>query len=144
MEYYSLPLAVDKIMKKREERQDLARCTMQQSVIQHLHLLLTTAFGEFPADERFGCGIWENDFDNVTSAHKLREYIRQTLHQSIQEQEGRLGNVRVDVLLRQEELPGQGMRNIKKKIDVTITGVLQLTNERLSFRDSFFVGPLSY
>lgn len=143
MEYYSLPLAVDKIMKRREERQDLPRCTMQQSVIQHLHLLLTTAFGEFPADERFGCGIWENDFDNVTSAHKLREYIRQTLHQSIQEQEGRLGNVRVDVLLRQEELPGQ-VRNIKKKIDVTITGVLQLTNERLSFRDSFFVGPLSY
>src|ERR1700753_3993121 len=120
LEFYSLPLNVERIMKKQEH----PKVTMQQSVIQHLHLLLTTAFGEFPADERFGCGIWENDFDNVTSAHKLREYIRQTLHQSIQEQEGRLGNVRVDVLLRQEELPGQGMRNIKKKIDVTITGVL--------------------
>lgn len=140
MEFYSLPLAVEKVMNKGEH----PKCSMQQSVIQHLHLLLTTAFGGFPADERFGCGIWDNDFDNVTSAHKLREYIRETLYESISEQELRLGNVRVEIFLRQEEVAGQSMRNIKKKIDVTISGVLLLTNEKLSFRDSFFVGPLSY
>lgn len=140
MEFYSLPLAVEKVMNKGEH----PKCSMQQSVIQHLHLLLTTGFGGFPADERFGCGIWDNDFDNVTSAHKLREYIRETLYESISEQELRLGNVRVEIFLRQEEVAGQSMRNIKKKIDVTISGVLLLTNEKLSFRDSFFVGPLSY
>ncbi|HLZ86545.1 MAG TPA: GPW/gp25 family protein [Puia sp.] len=140
LEYYSLPLAVEKVMNKGEH----PKCSMQQSVIQHLHLLLTTAFGGFPADEGFGCGIWDNDFDNVTSAHKLREYIRETLHGSIETQEPRLGHVRVEVFLRQEEMPGYSVRNIKKKIDVTITGLLSLTNEKLSYRDSFFVGPLSY
>jgi phage baseplate assembly protein W len=140
MEFYSLPLAVEKVMTRGEH----PKCSMQQSVNQHLHLLLTTAFGEFPADERFGCGIWENDFDNVTSANKLREYIRETLLESVQLQERRLGNLRVEIFLRQEETASQSMRNIKKKIDVTISGVLLLTNEKLSFRDSFYVGPLSY
>lgn len=141
LEFYSLPLVVDRIM----HRQEHAKCSLQQSVMQHLHLLLITAFGEFPADEGFGCGIWDHDFDNVTSAHKLKEFIRQSLLQSVQEHEKRLSNARVEILLRQEEVPeGPSGHRVKKKIDVTITGVLQSTNERLNYRDSFFVGPLSY
>ena len=121
------------------------RVSIQQSVIQHLHLLLTTAFGEFSGDEDFGCGIWDHDFDNVTSAHKLKEIIRQSLLKSIQEKEKRLTGVRVDLLIIQEDVPEtSGMHSVKKKINITITGVLQLTNERLNFRDSFYVGPLSY
>jgi len=141
LEFYSLPLVVDRIMHKQEH----ARCSLQQSVIQHLHLLLITAFGEFPADEGFGCGIWDHDFDNVTSAHKLKEFIRQSLVQSVQLHEKRLGNVRVEILLRQEEVPeGAGGHRVKKKIDITISGILLSTNERFNYRDSFFVGPLSY
>ncbi|HTI07344.1 MAG TPA: GPW/gp25 family protein [Puia sp.] len=141
LEFYSLPLVVDRIMHKQEH----AKCSLQQSVIQHLHLLLITAFGEFPADEGFGCGIWDHDFDNVTSAHKLKEFIRQSLLQSVQQHEQRLTNVRVEILLRQEEVSeGVDRHRVKKKIDVTITGMLQSTNERLNYRDSFFVGPLSY
>lgn len=141
LEFYSLPLVVDRIMHKQEH----AKCSLQQSVIQHLHLLLITAFGEFPADEGFGCGIWDHDFDNVTSAHKLKEFIRQSLLQSVQQHEQRLSNVRVEILLRQEEVSeGVDRHRVKKKIDVTITGMLQSTNERLNYRDSFFVGPLSY
>ena len=141
LEFYSLPLVVDRIMRKQEH----AKCSLQQSIIQHLHLILITAFGEFPADEGFGCGIWDHDFDNVTSAHKLKEFIRQSLLQSVQEHEKRLTNTRVEILLRQEEVPeGLGGFRVKKKIDVSIAGTLQSTNERFSYRDSFFVGPLSY
>ncbi len=113
-------------------------------VAQHLHLLMTTSFGGFPADERFGCGIWEYDFDNVTSAHKLKEWIRQSLLDVVKEQESRLSGARVEVTLRQEEVPGTSGMRIKKKIDINITGQLGLTNERFAYRDSFFVGPLSY
>lgn len=141
LEFYSLPMAVENVMHKRE----LAKCSPEQSVMQHLHLLLTTAFGEFPADEDFGSGVWDNDFDIVTSAHKLKELIRQSLLVSVTEQERRLGNVRVEILMKQEETPSlKGGRRLKKKIDITITGVLKLTNERFAYKDSFFVGPLSY
>ena len=121
------------------------RVSIQQSVIHPLDMLLTTAFGEVSGDEDFGCGIWDHDFDNVTSAHKLKEIIRQSLLKSIQEKEKRLTGVRVDLLIIQEDVPEtSGMHSVKKKINITITGVLQLTNERLNFRDSFYVGPLSY
>ena len=141
LQYFSLPLDFGKVMRQEEH----PRVSIQQSVIQHLHLLLTTAFGEFSGDEDFGCGIWDHDFDNVTSAHKLKEIIRQSLLKSIQEKEKRLTGVRVDLLIIQEEVPeNTGMHSVKKKINITVTGVLQLTNERLNFRDSFYVGPLSY
>lgn len=141
LEYYSLPMKFEGLMTGQEN----PKCNLQQSVFQHLHLLLTTAFGGFPADERFGCGIWDNDFDNVTSTHKLKELFRQSLLQSIEEQEKRLVNVRVEVILRQEEQQNKEDEiRVKKKIDITITGLLLLTNERLAYRDSFFVGPLSY
>jgi len=141
LEYYSLPLALDRVMRQQEH----PRISLQQSVTQHLHLLLTTSFGEFPGDERFGCSIWDHDFDNVTSAHKLKELIRQSLLKSIQEQEKRLGNVRVELMIVQEELAdGPTQRRVKKRINVSISGVLHATNEQLVFRDGFFVGPLSY
>jgi phage baseplate assembly protein W len=141
LEFYTLPLAVENIMHKQE----LPRCSLQQSVLQHLHLLLTTSFGEFPADEIFGCGVWDHDFDIVTSAHKLKELIRVSLLNSINDQEKRLGNVRVEIVMKQEEIPAATAgRRVKKKIDITITGILKLTNEKFGYRDSFFVGPLSY
>lgn len=141
LQYYSLPLALERVMRQQEH----PRATLQQSVMQHLHLLLTTAFGEFPGDEHFGCGIWDHDFDNVTSAHKLKELIRQSLLKSIQEQEPRLAHVRVELMILQEELAeGASSRRVKKRINISVTGVLQSTNEQLVFRDSFFVGPLSY
>ena len=141
LEYYSLPLALERVMRQQEH----PRTSLQQSVTQHLHLLLTTAFGEFPGDEGFGCGIWDHDFDNVTSAHKLKELIRQSLLKSIQEQEKRIGSVRVELSIMQEELAeGASSRRIKKRINISVTAVLNSTNEPLVFRDSFFVGPLSY
>ena len=141
LEYFSLPLALDKVMRQQEH----PRSSLQQSVMQHLHLLLTTAFGEFAGDDGFGCGIWDHDFDNVTSAHKLKELIRQSLLKSIQEQEKRLGNVRVELIIVQEELPELGnSRRVKKRISISVNGVLHSTNEQLVFKDSFFVGPLSY
>lgn len=140
-EYFTLPMSLDKVMRKEE----LPKCTLQQSVMQHLHLLLTTGFGEFPGDENFGCAIWDNEFDNVSSAHKVKEIIRQSLLQSIQQKEKRLSNIKVELTILQEELPEtSGNKSIKKRIDIIVTGVLQNTNERLQFRDSFFVGPLSY
>jgi hypothetical protein len=141
LEYYSLPLALENVMRQQEH----PRISLQQSVTQHLHLLLTTSFGEFPGDESFGCGIWDHDFDNVTSAHKLKELIRQSLLKSIQEQEKRLGSVRVELMIVQEELAeGASSRRVKKRITVSVAGILHSTNEQLVFKDSFFVGPLSY
>ena len=136
LEYFSLPLALDKVMRQQEH----PRSNLQQSVMQHLHLLLTTAFGEFAGDGGFGCGIWDHDFDNVTSAHKLKELIRQSLLKSIQEQEKRLGNVRVELTIVQEELPELGnAKRVKKRISILLTACCILPMSNCCLRTVFLL-----
>ena len=140
-QFYVIPFDMEALMQKREH----ARCSLQQSIAQHLHLIITTAFGELPADQNFGCSIWEYDFDNITSEHKLKELIKQSLFTSIQEYENRLNNVRIELQVRQEELSDniKGKR-VKKRFDITVRAVLSATNENFIYSDIFFTGPLSY
>jgi hypothetical protein len=48
-------------------------------------------------------------------------------------------------VVRQEELTEviRG-RQVKKRMDIHISATLQLTNDKFNFKDSFFIGPLSY
>ena len=140
-QYFSLPLCLDLVTQK----QDIARCSLQQSVKEHIHLILTTAFGEMSNDAGYGCWIWENDFDNLTSANKIREMIKQSLLHSVKQYEPRLHHVKVDILIKQEELPARvNGRRVKKMLDVTVSGQLAATKESIAYNDRFFTGPLSY
>lgn len=119
--FYTFPIAADMLMQQKKH----PKCSLSHSVAQHLHILLTTAFGEFAADESFGCCIWEYNFDNVTSAHKLKELIRQSLLTSIQQYEKRLSNVYIELVMRQEETKdNQTNHVVKKRIHITIKGLL--------------------
>jgi phage baseplate assembly protein W len=141
LEFYSIPLRPDVLMRQEEH----LKCTLKQSVAQYLHLIITSAFGEIPADEDFGCSIWDYDFDNITSVHKLNELIKQSLTKSVQQYEKRLYNIKVELMVRQEELKDNLLgHRVKKRMDITITGQLQSTNEHFIYTDSFFTGPLSY
>lgn len=140
-EYYSLPLSLDKVLQK----QDLPRCSLQQSVYHHIHLILTTAFGEMGNDPNYGCSIWENDFDNLTSNNKIREQIKQSLLHAVNQYEPRIKNIKVDILIKQEEqMTRLSGRNVKKMLHITISGVLAATKEAIVYTDQFFTGPLSY
>jgi phage baseplate assembly protein W len=139
--FYSIPFNADLLMQQKGH----PKCTLKQSIAQYLHLIITSAFGEIPADEDFGCSIWDYDFDNITSVHKLNELVKQSLTKAVQQYEKRLYNIKVELQVRQEELKDnmKGHR-VKKRMDITITGLLQSTNENFIYTDSFFTGPLSY
>lgn len=140
-EYYSLPLNLEAVMQKREH----PKCSLQQSVVQQLHLVITTAFGELQTDDSFGCSIWDNDFDNLTSGPRLKEIIRQSLLQSISQHEPRLAGTRVELQVEQQELQEEAFgRRVKKRMDVTVSAMLIHTNEPFAYKDSFYIGPLSY
>jgi phage baseplate assembly protein W len=141
LNFYSLPFNPGDLLSKEE----YPKCSLQQSVAQHLHLLLTTAYGEFACKEDFGCCIWEYDFDHATKAFTLKETIKQSVSQAIKKEEQRLSNVFVDLQMYQEELPlGGKSRVAKKRMDITISGLLQMTNETFTYKTRFYIGPLSY
>jgi predicted component of type VI protein secretion system len=141
LKYYTLPLEPELLMQKKAH----PGCSLKQSVGHHLHLIITTAFGEMQSDEDFGNSIWDHDFDNVTARTRQQEWMKQSLLLAIRKHEKRLDGIKVDVLVQQEELNALSTeRRIKKRLDIFITGRLTATSEDITFRDSFFVSPLSY
>lgn len=140
-DYYTLPLELGKIIKKQE----LQKCALKQSVAHHLHLILTTSFGELLCDPGFGNGLWEEDFDNVTYRGKQKESILQSLVRAVNNYEKRLEKIRVQLTVTQEEVSAVTTEaRVKKRLDITITGALKATNEFITYRDSFFISPLAY
>ena len=141
LQYYSLPFALDNLSGNKP----LPKCSLTQSIDHNLHLILTTAFGEVPGDENFGCSIWDHDFDHMTGGNKVKEMLRQSLLRSVEQYEKRINKIRVELLIGQEEatIKVNGYR-VKKVIQIDISGVLIATEESYKYCDRFYTGPLSY
>lgn len=139
--YYTLPLDPELLMQKKEH----PGCDLKQSIGHHLHLIITTAFGEMQSDVDFGNSIWDHDFDNLTARTRQQEWMKESLLKAIGKHEKRLDRVKVDVLVKQEEVNALTTeRRVKKRLDINISARLTATSEDITFRDSFFVSPLSY
>jgi phage baseplate assembly protein W len=140
-EYYSLPLQLNKIM----QGEILPTCSLSESISQHIHLIITTSFGEMQQDQQFGCSIWDCDFDNLTATNKLRENIKSSVKFAITKYEQRLEQIKVEIFIKEEELMTKiNGRQVKKRMDVHIHGINKLTSEKFFYLDHFFTGPLSY
>lgn len=140
MDYYTLPLRPDKLLKG-----DLhEKCSLKDSIIQNIRLVVTTAFGEMPEEELFGCGIWDHDFDNLISYNKIREKIKQSVTHSINAYEKRLQSVKIDVSIKEEELINQmNGKQVKKRLDIQVSGTNVITSEPFYHREFFYTGPFS-
>ena len=135
--YYRLPLDLEGIV----ARQQLPRCSAQESIAQHLYLLLTTHFGESRYDASFGCQVWEQDFEAMTTL-RWKDSVQQSIEEAIRTYEPRLVRARAQVAIMDFELKNVSQR-IRKRLEVTISAVLHRTNEPFTFQASLFVAPLS-
>ncbi len=141
IEFYSLPLRLDKLMKGDAHQ----KCSLKESISQHIHLIITTSFGEMQQDQQFGCSIWDCDFDNLTANNKIRENIKLSIQQSVSKYEQRLEAIKVEIYIKEEELVTKiNGRQVKKRMDVQIMAINKLTSEKFIYLDHFFTGPLSY
>src|SRR5579859_439936 len=117
-EYHALPLQLDVI----PQQGLLQLCSARQSIAHHIHLILTTSLGELAGNEAFGCGLWDADFDNLTSRSKLKDGLVQALTEAIKAHEPRLDHIRTELQMNQEELSGSNSnRRIKNRLDITIS-----------------------
>ena len=138
-DYYSLPLQLNLISQKKEH----PKCSLAESVAEMLRLISITYFGECKHDESFGCEIWEHDFENIANTQIYREQLVHSIKHTIEKQEPRITNVRVDVQIEQIDYK-LFQRRIKSRITLKVLGTLVLTNESFTYKDQFFIGPLSY
>jgi len=135
--YYRLPLDFEDLL----ERQHLPRCTVQESIAQHLYLMLTTYFGESRFEPEFGCQVWEQDFEAMTTM-RWKDEVQRSVEQSIRDFEPRLVQARAQIAVTDFELKNVHQR-IRKRLEVTVTAALHRTNEPFAFQASLYVAPLS-
>ena len=135
--YYQLPLDLEGILDGRQ----LPRCSMEDSIAQHIYLLLTTYFGESRYEPAFGCQVWEQDFEAMTTM-RWKDRVQQSVEQSLRVYEPRLVQARAQVAIMDFELRGVSQR-IRRRLEITITATLYRTREPFAFQASLFVAPLS-
>ncbi|MEN4760143.1 GPW/gp25 family protein [Chryseobacterium sp. C39-AII1] len=138
--YYKIPMDFEGIIHKK----DADKISIDNSISQQIFLVATTALGECKFDETFGTEIWELDFDLLKSDNQLKEYIVSALKKGIIMHEKRLFMEDVEVSVSDYNLGTIGKRRMKKKVIISVKGQVLETNRPFLFKNSFFVGPLSY
>jgi phage baseplate assembly protein W len=139
-QYYKLPLDFSRILQK----QDLPDVNLEESVAQHIQLLITTVLGENKDDPQYGCQLWDNDFDIRASNNEVKEQVELSIRASINRYEKRLTQTRVSAMINQEGTADSNAKKWKKKIHVTVTGVLARNKTDFRYSSFFYVSPLSY
>ncbi len=140
-QYYTLPLDANALIKN----ESIDTCTIKDSIANHLHLLMISSFGECHFDPTFGCAIWDVDFNNVANDTKLVLIIKDSLYNSLKNHEKRLSKIDITVKIQQEERSAiKAVSRVKKRVVVVINATIKKTNERFTFQEGFFIGPLSF
>lgn len=139
--YLDIPLNFNAFIQKGEVR----RINEINSIHNMIHLIVTTEYGELRHDPAFGCDLRKFDFESIYNLPKFREELRKSLLNSIQRNEPRISDIKMDIQIEQAELPYRiNNRKIKIRITLSLTGTVERTNEVFTHQEKFFIGPLSY
>ena len=140
--YYQLPLQFDTIIQKK--RHNL--CSLEDSVRQHIHLIIKTHYHEYRFDANYGCYIWDKDFDNIQSVSKWKDELEDLVLQSLNAYEKRLDNIHVDVQIDEPET-GNVRTNPstrhRTRITIHMQGTIKKTNQSFQHIEHMFFSPLS-
>ncbi|WP_348620444.1 GPW/gp25 family protein [Pedobacter lusitanus] len=138
---YNKPFRLKNIL----ENKDLAETDLGKSISQNIELIIFTRFGEHRHNKNFGCEIWDLDFELIVSETTWEEKFRQSLLRSITEYERRLYQVEVEIKMTEVEkkFSLRNVTEIKKKVDISIWGKMNITGEKYYFNTGLFLSPLS-
>ena len=138
-EFLKLPLRFENFF----EHKKMPVCNMQESIFRNLHLIITTVQGEHKADPAYGSSFWDNDYDIHLTNDARREIIINGLKQQIDRYEKRISNVEVIVNIKLGILNGQASGTMKRRIEITVNGLIKRSLEPISFQTGFFIGPFT-
>lgn len=123
----------------------LESCDNGVSIAQHIELIIFTRFGEHRFDRDFGCEVWELDFELIVNQAMWEDRMCQSLIQAVKQQEKRLYDVEAEIKVKDVEkiFPLRRITEIKKQVDIMVSGKLVATGENYVFNTALFLSPLS-
>lgn len=138
-EFLQIPIQANLIT----SQQHLKRCSLKDSVANMIRLISTTHFGENKQDDSLGNELWENDFETVNNLQAFKERLSESLQNTLIRHEKRLSGIKVNVGFEQVVTTVYKKR-VRQRIQISIEGTVQKTNEKFKHNEVFFMGPLSY
>ncbi|WP_425568645.1 GPW/gp25 family protein [Pontibacter saemangeumensis] len=140
--YLTIPLNCEKLTQKLRQ----PKCTLADSLRQHIHLIIRTHFNESRFDNEYGCMIWEKDFETIRSVDKWKTELLDSFQKSLKKYEVRLSNIQVVVNLDDLKIVDPKTRKVvelRRRINIHIEGIIRQTNESFQHQEFIFFSPLS-
>lgn len=141
-EYYTLPLRFDVILDKKPH----PKCSVELSIAQHLHMMLTTHYRESRYDHDYGCGVWERDFEMMTDNEWL-DTVKESIDVAIRKNEPRLVDtvvqIEIDDHIEDYRVLKTLNRKVRKRLWIKINGLLERTSMPFSFEEYIYIAPLA-
>ena len=139
--YYTQPISFITLKTGGEH----PKCNLQQSIALRIHLILITSFNEFRYDDKFGCLIWDCDFENIPNVTAWKDRMSKAIKVVVEKFELRLRNHQVNVEITEEEFIQNGttlLKKVKRRVDVIVRGNLKTTNEQFFFKEIMYISPV--
>ncbi|GAB4002282.1 hypothetical protein GCM10028807_60610 [Spirosoma daeguense] len=144
-DYYCLPLRLDLLVRGSDLSQQplLARevtCDLQESIHNHVYLIITTKFKEARFDPLFGCTIWDDDFqmgnDSANNGF-WTDRVKTSVREAVRRYEKRLERINVEV-----DLDRASGTDAHKRLLVVVTAEIRKSNHQpFEFRHELMIAP---
>lgn len=140
MEYLKTSIDFSQLLQGRQ----LARCSTEESIAQHIMMMVTSHYGEVVSREDYGSAIWELEFHQLVRADIWEDEVSASLLATINKYEPRLKQVEVKVTLSEiEDYSHHSKVHIRRKADITVKGLLVTNQLPFYFTTAIYISPLS-
>ena len=139
MNYLKLPLDLSKTLNGQ-----MQRCSYEESIAQHIMMLIVSRYGEVEGKEDYGSVIWDLEFNQVLKNADWEEKVRQSLEATITKYESRLKDIHVRVELTEvEEDVRNQFPNARQRVRVWVNGVMVRNDQQFNFNTHLYISPIS-
>lgn len=138
--FYKLPLDYSKLT----TGEDATKVTIEESLAQFISVIITTIFGEYKYDPDFGTIIWDTDFNLLANPNQLKDLIKESVHEKVNQYEKRLKVTDVTLGVDENTLSYETNIRVKKRLDIVVYGTIKETNQPYYYKSSYFLAPFSF
>ena len=139
MDYLKLPLDFSAALKGRMER-----CSYEESIAQHIMMLIVTHHGEMEGKNDYGSIIWDLEYNQAVINNDWEDTVRKSLEKTITDYERRLKDIRVQVALTEvEEEIRNKYPNARRRVRISVIGYMVSNGKPFHFSTYLYISPIS-
>ncbi|MDY6207111.1 MAG: GPW/gp25 family protein [Prevotella sp.] len=139
MDYLKLPLNFSAALKGQMER-----CTYEESIAQHIMMLIVTHYGEMEGKNDYGSVIWDLEYNQMVINNDWEEKVSKSLEKTITDYERRLKDIHVQIALTEvEEEIRNKFSNARRRVKINIKGTLISNGKSFHFGTYLYISPIS-